>query len=408
MRPTAPGSFWLDRDPTPPRAPLTESATADVIVVGGGIAGAFATLALAEGGANVVCLEGDRVGRGATGRNAGFLLAEAAETIAELVRTHGVDVARAVRAAGLATRSAVARVATSHDVGLRITGSLRLAADAAEDADLRESARLSGLPIEYIERTQIPSPYRGLDATGGLVDPEDGEVDPLKLLRATLARAEAVGARVFERSPVAGFDESADGIRVRTPSGSVIAESLLIATNAWIPGLLPSGPSVRPVRAQMLAARVDPLPDWPRPVYFRHGADYWRLLADGTVLLGGLRSLGGRLEETDDARPAAPIQEGLDGLLSRLIGDGARVRVISRWAGTMGFTPDGLPAAGLAPGHDRVFVLGGFNGHGMGFGPGLATAVASRLLGQGVELASAFDPSRGALSPRAVPTPGGG
>ena len=62
-----------------------------------------------------------------------------------------------------------------------------------------------------------------------------------------------------------------------------------------------------------------------------------------------------------------------------------------------------VAAAGMAPGHDRVFVLGGFNGHGMGWGPGLATAIAHRILGFGSELDAAFDPSRGALSPRVVP-----
>lgn len=402
MRPTAPGSFWLDRDPASPRPPLTDAATTDVVVVGGGIAGAFATLELARGGADAICLEGDRIARGATGRNAGFLLAEAAETYAELLRTHGLDTARAVRAAGLLTRAAVTEVAARDDVALRITGSLRLAADAAEDADFAASAKLLAPEVEHLGRTQVPPAYRALDPAGGLVDPGDGEVHPLRLARAVFARAEAAGAFVFERSPVAAIEASADGVVVRTPSGSVTARAAIVTTNAWIPSLLPRGPAVRPVRAQMLAARVDPLPAFDRPVYYRRGADYWRTLADGTLLLGGLRALGGAAEETDDARPASPVQDGLDALLARLVGPDARVRVIARWAGTMGFTPDGLPAAGLAPGHDRVHVLGGFNGHGMGWGAGLARALAQGLLGQASPLDPAFDPSRPALFPRGV------
>lgn len=403
MRPTAPGSFWLDRDATPPSPPLVGSIVADVVVVGAGIAGACSALRLVEGGTRVVLLEGDRSGRGASGRNAGFLLAESAETFAEVARTHGLAAAQALRAAGLSTRAEVGRIAASADVGLRITGSLRLAEDDAEDDDFRESARLVGSPIMHQHRTEVPSAYRALGAAGALVDPEDGEVHPLRLLRATLARAEAGGALVFERSPVLGFDESADGVNVRTPSGSVTAETLLVTTNAWIPGLLPSGPLVRPVRAQMLAARVDPGPDWDRPVYAHRGGDYWRRLTDGTVLLGGLRRLSIASEETGDSRPAAPIQPALDALLRTLVGEGPSVRVIARWAGTMAFTPDGLPAAGLAPGHDRVFVLGGFNGHGMGWGPGLAATLADRILGRGATLDAAFDPSRAALAPRSVP-----
>ena len=405
MRPTAPGSFWLDRDPVPPRPPLLGAVTADVIVVGGGIAGATAALALAEGGARVVLLEGDRVGRGASGRNAGFLLAEAAESFAEVARRRGLETARAVRAAGLATRSVVARVAAaaSADIGLRWGGSLRLAEDAAEDADFRESARLLGGAIEHLDRTGVPPAYGPLGGVGGLVDPGDGEVHPLRLLRAALAEAEAHGAVVLERSPVLRFEETPETVRVHTLGGVAEAETLLVTTNAWIPGLLPAGPAVRPVRAQMLAARVDPAPDWSWPVYANRGGDYARRLPDGTVLLGGLRRLGAREEETQDARPADPVQAGLDDLLARWCGGGARIRVLARWAGTMGFTPDGLPAAGLAPGHDRVFVLGGFTGHGMGWGPGLATALAAEILGRDADIAPAFSPSRAALLAGTVP-----
>lgn len=407
-RPTAPGSFWLDRDGTPPRAPLLEAVEADVVVIGGGIAGAFCALGLAEAGAHVVLLEGDRVGRGASGRNAGFLLAEAAETYAEVARTHGPAAARALRAAGLATRTAVARVAAHADVGLRVHGSLRLAEDAAEDADFRASVREVGLPLEHLDASRIPAAYRALGAAGALVDPGDGEVHPMRLLRATLSRAEAAGARLHERSPVTDLASSAGEVRVRTTSGSVTAEAAIVATNAWLPGLLPAGPSVRPVRAQMLAARVDPVPDWERPVYARRGGEYWRRLENGTVLLGGLRRIGGALEETDDARPAAPVQPALDALLRTLVGGHATIRVVARWAGTMGFTPDGLPTAGLAPGHDRVFVLGGFNGHGMGWGPGLADALAARVLGHGDDIDATFDPSRAAVAPARSVTPADG
>src|SRR5204863_5663402 len=132
--------------------------------------------------------------------------------------------------------------------------------------------------------------------------------------------------------------------------------------------------------------------------------DYWRMLPDGTVLLGGRRLVGGPTEETDDANPAAPVQPALDALLRRLVGD-ARVEVTARGAGTMGFTADGVPAAGLAPGRERTWVLGGFNGHGMGWGAGLATTLVGAMTGRGGAPHSCFDPARPALARPGVPTP---
>jgi glycine/D-amino acid oxidase-like deaminating enzyme len=404
--PTAAGSYWLDREPRPPRPALSGVERAEVVVVGAGVAGAFLSLHLAEAGARVVCLEGEQAGFGATGRNAGFLLADGAETFAEVARTRGREAAVALRTAGLLTRDAVARVAQDEDVGLAFRGSLRLAADGDESCDLRDTVTSLGPPLRFLERDALPPAYAGAGFAGGLADPGDGEVLPLRLLRATWRRAEAEGARLFERTPVLHVEEGAHGVRVYAAHGAVEAERAVVATNAWMRRLLPDGPAVRPVRAQMLAARAAPSPDWDVPVYANGGGDYWRRLPDGTLLLGGLRRVALEAEETDDATPTAAVQDRLLDLLRSLVPAGGEVRVLARWAGTMGFTPDGMPAAGPPAGRRRTWVLGGWTGHGMGWGPGLAGVVADALLGTGAGIPAPFLASRDALLRPSVP--GGG
>jgi glycine/D-amino acid oxidase-like deaminating enzyme len=395
-------SFWAGLEPRPPSAPLRGTVRAETVVVGGGVAGAFLALHLAEAGSSVVVLEGGRVGHGATGRSAGFLLAEGAETSARVARERGPEAAVALRTLGLLTRDVVARVAQDEDVGLRFAGSLRLSEDEDERRDLLETARLVGPPLRVLEAGALPPAYRGRGFSAGLVDPSDGEVDPLRLVRAVFRRARAEGARVFEGSPVLRIEETRTGVRVHAEGGVADGERAVVATNAWIPRLLPRGPAVRPVRAQMLAATADPSPAWDAPVYARGGADYWRRLRDGTLLVGGMRRFGGAAEETYDDRPDARVQGRLDRLLDALLDPGARVRVLARWAGTMGFSPDGAPSAGLAPGASRTFVVGGFTGHGMGWGPGLAALLAERLLGRGEGPPEVFSPSRDAVRPGAV------
>jgi glycine/D-amino acid oxidase-like deaminating enzyme len=373
---------------------------AEVLVIGGGVAAAFLALHLAEAGTSVVVVESDRVASGASGRNAGFLLADGSDPFSRVAAERGTETAVALRTLGLLSRDVVARVAQDEDVGLRFAGSLRLAETEEERRDLVETARQVGAPLRVLEADGLPEAYRGRGFCAGLVDPGDGEVNPLRLVRAAFRRAQGEGAEVHESTPVLWLDETRTGVRALTPNGSVEAERAVVATNAWIPRLLPGGPSVRPVRAQMLAAKATPSPAWDAPVYARAGADYWRRLPDGTLLVGGMRRSGGDEEETYDASPSPRVQGPLDRLLAALLPAGARVEVLTRWAGTMGFSLDGLPSAGVAPGLARVHVVGGFTGHGMGWGPGLAALLAERLLGRGPGPPEAFSPSRGSVAPR--------
>ena len=74
------------------------------------------------------------------------------------------------------------------------------------------------------------------------------------------------------------------------------------------------------------------------------------------------------------------------------VGPDARIEVTHRWAGTMGFTPDGLPSVGLVPGIRGIHLFAGWNGHGMGWAPGLADLLASHLMGERAPLRAQFRP----------------
>jgi glycine/D-amino acid oxidase-like deaminating enzyme len=114
-----------------------------------------------------------------------------------------------------------------------------------------------------------------------------------------------------------------------------------------------------------------------RPVYAEWGHRYWRQRDDGTVLIGGFRNRAAGDEVGYDAMPTDAVQTHLDAQLRRL---GVGAPVTHRWAGTMGFTADGLPLVGLAPTARHVFVCGGYTGHGMGFAVNAAAALVGSML----------------------------
>jgi glycine/D-amino acid oxidase-like deaminating enzyme len=340
-----------------------------VLVVGGGITGLGLLHSLTERGVDAVVCERDRVGSGASGRNAGFLLEGVAENYARAVASHGRTVARAVWSFTAENHALTARLPASASAAYRRWGSLTVALDRAEADSLEESAALlaeDGFPVE-VRTAGMP---RG--QVLALFNPRDGEVDPMALVHG-LAASHA--DRVFEGCAVSAVDERDLSVIVRVRGETIEADAVVVATNAWTSELLPSV-AIRPVRAQMLAAapaaqRID------GPAYADWGHRYWRQREDGTVLVGGFRHRALADEVGFDATPTALVQQHLDAQLREL---GVASPVTHRWAGIMGFSDDGLPVAGRVPGCRRVLVCGGYTGHGMGFAVNAAATLTRSLL----------------------------
>ncbi len=330
----------------------------------------------------MVLLEATHPGDGATGRNAGFLLAES-ECHGLAAERHGRTVADGLREAGLATRAAVRALVSGRERwhGLRFPGSVRFATDVGEAAAFERSAAALDDDVRLGSPVAREAGCEMFDSA--LYDDGDGVVHPLRLLATALGVAESHGVRRFDGSPVHEVRARRGGVRVITREGHVDAARVVMTTNAALRLVLPAARAIRPVRAQVLVADVEPTTTWRRPAYAARGGDYWRPLSRGRVLLGGLRRLARRNENTRSDAPTEALQHELDRLLSRLVGRRTRRVVTHRWAGTMAFTRDGLPWVGRLAGRRRVFALAGLNGHGMGWAPGLAESLAAHVVGDG-------------------------
>ena len=373
-------SPWLTDRTIRPTAPPPRRAR--WVIVGGGITGTSLAADLADE-ATVLLDERPALATGASGRNAGFVLAEGAHLFAG-------PLADALRRIGLATRMRVQALSRTRAFGYAPTGSLRLATCEAEAASF-----LADVPdVTVLDRSNLPAPWCGGPWWGGRVDAGDAVVDPVALVDALADQAAEGGTHIAAGMRVSSLMPAAGGVAVRCADGTVIqADRVVLATNATTSTLLPKVPIVAQ-RAQMLEARVQrPSPAWPQPVYARQGADYWRAMPDGRLLLGGCRDAGGTGEETNEAVPSSPVQRALNALLATLLPD-TTVRVTRRWAGIMGFTPDGAPLAGPVDDEERVWVLAGFHGHGMGWAPGLAQDVALALREGADRIPPAFRVSR--------------
>jgi gamma-glutamylputrescine oxidase len=324
---------------------------ADVLVIGGGITGVSILYHLRSRGLEGVMVERAHIAAGASGRNAGFLLAGVADNYSKAVLTYGRTRAREIWQLTLDNHDMMIEAISGQPVGYRRLGSATLAASDEEAAQLAESHQLlndDGFSASWDGRI--------------LINPRDGEANPAAIVGA-LARQSPPGTiregvNVTALEPASGTDVlvHADGAECR-------AGCVILATNAYTPQLLEKV-EIQPRRAQMLASAPDAARLSRIPTYSNFGYRYWRQLPSGEVLVGGWRDTAYDIEVGYDEQPTDAIQSHLD---AQLKGMGAEAPVTHRWAGTMGFTESGLPLIGPVDGMRNVYICAGFNGHGMGF-----------------------------------------
>ncbi len=356
--------------------------SAEVCVVGGGISGVAVLHWCRSAGLDAVLLERVSLAAGASGRNAGFLLAGVAENYARAATRYGRGVAAEIWAFTAENHALTRALIGSRDAGYRKRGSWTLAASAEEAESLEEAATLlgeDGLPGRWTR--DLPAAYGHLQ--GGILNPEDGEVDPVRLVAAIAAPHRS---RIFEGITVTALQSDAAGVRVVHQGGELRASWVVVAINAYTNALL-AEPRIRPVRAQMLAAAASHALD--RPAYADWGYRYWRQIPDGRVLVGGMRHRALEEEVGTVAVPTSRVQRHLDEELRALV----IAPVTHRWAGIMGFSADGLPLAGRVPGRSNLLVLGGHTGHGLGFAVLAARHIAT-LIAASAPLPPWLDPSR--------------
>ena len=340
-------SFWA---PPSERYPGQLPDRADVLVIGGGIAGTSLLHHLARRRIGAVLVEREHLAFGASGRNAGFLLAGVADCYAEAVRIFGREKARELWHITNENHDRMLEAVEGDHVGHRRLGSATLASGDEERARLEESAQL-------LRDDRFEASWDG----NRLVNPRDGEINPAAMVGALAMRAKDGAIR--EGVEVTAIAPGSDEVSVRAGDSECRAGVVILATNAYTSQLLPQV-KIQPTRAQMLASAPIARSLSDMPTYSQFGYRYWRQLATGEMLIGGWRDTSMDTEIGFDDEPTPEIQEHLDRKLESM---SAGAEVTNRWAGLMGFTETGLPLAGPVDGMKNVYLCAGFNGHGMGF-----------------------------------------
>jgi gamma-glutamylputrescine oxidase len=364
--------------------PLQGSTSADVCVVGAGIAGLSTALHLAARGYRVVALEQHRVGWGASGRNGGQVLAGVASSQSKLRQLVGpIDAARIwqISVDGVAlTRELIKRHHIACDW---VSGHMSVAIKARQVSELKatqsELAELGAPPSRWLNgeelRTLLASPrYRA-----GLFDSDTGHMHPLRYTLGLAQAAQQAGVSFYEQSRALGYSADAKGVRVRTSEGEVQCAQLMLAGNAWLGRTAPElARKIIGIGTHIVATEV--LGEERASALIRNNAavhdlnwvvDYFRRSADHRLLFGGRVSYSG----VNLADLTRATRERMLGVFPQL----ADTRIEYSWGGLVDITMNRAPHFGrLAP---NVWFLQGFSGHGLALatiaGQCLAEALAT-------------------------------
>jgi len=353
----------------------------DAAVIGAGICGLAAALALERRSLRTVVLERHTPGSGASGRNAGYLMRGAAENYAAACRTYG-----RTRAGHLW------RWSEKNLHGLRAEGiddlpsyrampSCLVAFHEAELEELGQSLTLlreDGFAAEWIDRGE-DSLWKSGRALGGLINPHDATVNPQELVRMLASR---LRGGIYENQEVFEVVPEKDHVLIAAADLRIRAGRVMVCLNAYAGTLFPALASVvAPRRGQMLALAA-PEVRLDYAYYADHGSEYFREAPappEGLVVIGGRRKYFAEAEIGLDDSPTDAVQTSIEEYASALFGK--RYPVVARWAGIMGFSPDGLPLVGpIDEAEPRIWFCGGFTGHGMSLAFETARAAVASML----------------------------
>src|SRR6266576_5752477 len=298
-------SYWLAEER--PRLDVRRlDGRADVAVVGGGVTGCACARVLAEAGLRVRLHEAREIASGASGRNGGFALRGGAPPYDDARLELGREQARALWEL---TERYVDRLAELAGDAFRRTGSLRLAANAGERAELEaeyEALREDGFAAEW--RDELPEPLAAR-YHGAIFHPPDGSLQPARWVRRLAALAAAAGAELREHERVESIE-------------ALDADQVVIATDGYTQGLVPElDAAIKPTRGQVLVTEPLERRLFPCPHYARHGYDYWQQTQEGRLVVGGFRDKALDHEHTADEQVTPLIQGHLERFVTELLGE---------------------------------------------------------------------------------------
>lgn len=411
-------SLWRDTlRQVSARRPALATDRADVAIVGGGYTGLWTAyyLATLDPTLDIVVIERETVGFGASGRNGGWCVGELAASLDALTAAGGREPALRLLRAMFDTVDEVGRVCDAEgiDCGYAKGGTIRLARNEAqlvrqrEEVEHHHAAGMSHDDLRLLDAEEARAHLAASDVVGGLFFAHTAALHPAELVHGLAAAAERRGVTIAEGTAVTGISPGV----VETEAGSLRARTIVRATEGYTAGLDGEGRTLAPLYSLMIATEPLPAETWDRIGLAdrqtfaddRHLVIYGQRTADDRIAFGGRGApyaFGSRVDagvETSSERHRL-IEETLRQLLPAL-GD---ARITHRWGGVLGVPRDWFPSVVHDPATGLAHA-GGYVGEGVAAANLAGRTLADLIVGADTERTDL--PWVGHRSPRWEPEP---
>ena len=402
-------SFWLDHyGHYEPNLPLQGDVQVDVAVVGGGFCGLSSAwhLRQTDNATAVALLESEIVGFGASGRAGGWIMSQVGLDQLSVREKYGTELAMEAFRYGSRALSYTRELIEAHqmDCDYRHPGVMRIAFD---DGTVETLEALHSLyeefhgegEIAWLDQSALEAEYDNENFKAAIFEPEMGLLDPCKQVREWKRLAIGAGVQVFENTPAISIDRDGNAIRITTPRGTLKADRLVLATNAYTHLLAGDvGRDIRRDQAPLFARAIvtEPLTDeqWSRVGWGRRcaiettmGLFHWfSPTVDGRIVFYNAYYMdfpnGDAMHlECDPTGNAVSVRH-----FRQIFPALKDLGIAQAWGGPLSATVDKVPHLGFLGGDERIVYSTGCWGHGLALHHLNGRTIADLLTGQSTDL----------------------
>jgi glycine/D-amino acid oxidase-like deaminating enzyme len=407
----------------PLEAPGALPASADVVIIGGGIVGVSTAWFLANQGIDVALCEKGHIAGEQSGRNWGWVRQQLRDTREMPMIVESLKIWRTLAED------------IGEDVGFHEQGILIAARTEKEARDYQDWIKTSdehGVETRFIEGGELAALVRGSTVSwkGALYTPSDGRAEPHKAAPAIARASRRKGVKILTACAVRGIETEGGRVSaVVTEHGTIRTSTVLCAGGAWTSMFCRSlGVTVPQLKVRGTVARTAPAENvldgnlYDSAIALRRREDGGYTLAHGTILdhpitpstirfgfkylpalkmeINNLRLSIGRefieewktptrwsldsvspFEQTRvlNPEPSKSVLKGIRENLDKVFPQLASAPIVESWAGMVETTPDVIPVIDHVDKLPGFYVATGFSGHGFGIGPGAGKAIAGML-----------------------------
>ncbi len=359
--------------------PLEGAHTVDVCIVGGGYTGLWTALRLKElaPATEVVVLEADICGGGASGRNGGLVNAWWARLPA-LIKLCGTGEARFLASACSSAVGEIGRLCSEHNIEAHFNqkGWLHTATTPLQigkwDEAIAAAERLGFDAYQRLAPDEVQRRGGSPVYAGGVLEKDAGTVQPALLARGMRRVALAKGVRIYEKTPVTELHPGSPPM-LRTPRAAIIARKVVLATNAWTASLPELKRHLIVVSTDMIATA--PIPERLAEIGWTGGESitdsrlmvhYYHVTHDKRIAIGrgsGALAYSNRQTARFDGSPAkaAVVERGLHKFYPTL----RNVPITHRWGGPIDRSRSGTLVFGKLGGNPDIVYGVGYSGTGV-------------------------------------------